>query len=415
MRFPLVMTPLLTRAAFFVTFAACAAAHAATPSLSEVIAGMDTTSPLLAEARLKLSAVRSAYLSSRALPNPAFFAERQNLSGESGSETELTLGIQQPLGFLWSRAPRVSARKLSYEAEQAAYDETRRELTVRVVVAAASYRSLVAQRTMLDSVVQMAERAGRAMEARRREGDVSDYDAKRLQAELIQLQRRRLELTAELNKVAMEFVGLTGLPAEILLSLSPPELPAPSLGDVEAAVQYALQHRLRVESSRKSAEASRRAHTASKLNQLPDFSIGVARKTADPDFSGVLWQADIEIPVWGQRRSERNLARAEYERATVEYQAELQRIEQEVRAAMSEWTLLQGPDATLRSFTVEDAELSLNRGFRLYLSGEFGSLELVDALRTGLEALQAQLDLQTAFLTANLELRRVTGLAILEP
>ena len=54
MRFPVVITPLLTGAAFFMLFAVGHKSWAAVPSLHEVIAGLDTTSPVLAEARLKL-------------------------------------------------------------------------------------------------------------------------------------------------------------------------------------------------------------------------------------------------------------------------------------------------------------------------------------------------------------------------
>ena len=59
--------------------------------------------------------------------------------------------------------------------------------------------------------------------------------------------------------------------------------------------------------------------------------------------------------------------------------------------------------AASQFFNKTDAELSLRRGVQLYTSGEFSSLELADALRAGLDGLQAQLDLQTAYLTANLQ------------
>ena len=94
--------------------------------------------------------------------------------------SERTLGVQQPLNGIWSWASRLSAQKLSWEAEKASYEESRRELTVRVLSAVTDYRSQKQQSELLDSVMVTAEQAQQAMNARRREGDVSDYDAGRL-------------------------------------------------------------------------------------------------------------------------------------------------------------------------------------------------------------------------------------------
>lgn len=414
MRFLFSNTPLLIRAVFFMVLASGRAAWADAPAWNEFVAGLDSTSPKLTEARLKLAAARSAYTRSRAFPNPVVFTEQQTLRGDAGDENETTLGIEQPLGSLWSRNSAISAQRHSFEAAQAAYDESRRMLIVQVVSAAARYRALAQQSALLDSVVTRAEAARRAMEARRHEGDISDYDVQRFQAEWVQLQNRRVLLSAEQNRIAGEFVELTGRSMEALIALSPPELSAPALDDPDSAVRYALEHRPQLREKSGTMKAERAALAASKWNQLPDFSLGIAHKTADPDLSGLVWQAQIEIPIWGQRRSERRLAQATQAASEIEYFAARARTEQEVRAAVSEWTLLKSMTASHPSFDAADADLNLKRALELYASGEFGSLELIDALRTSLDAVQTQLDLQTAELTANLELRRVTGLAILE-
>ena len=160
-----------------------------------------------------------------------------------------------------------------------------------------------------------------------------------LQAELIQLRFRRVELAARLNQTTTEFVALTGLSGEILsLLVLPPKLSLPPFADPDAAVHYALQNRLQLRSKSELAKARKAAFSAAKFDQLPDLSIGMARKTADPDFSGLVWQAEIEIPIWGHRSSQRKIAqRRNMSDREIKYRAELMRTEQEVRAAMSEW------------------------------------------------------------------------------
>jgi len=408
------LTPLLTRAAFFVTFATCAAAHAAPVSWTEVIARLDETSPALAEARFRLAEAEAALAASKALPDPTVFAEGQNLKSGGEHETEQTFGIQQSFSFLWLQRPKTAARKLAYKAEQAAYEETRRELVVRVISLASLYRSLEQQGTLLDTVLSTARQVQQAANARSREGDISDYDAKRLHAELIQLQLRRTRLASERNRTAAELLARAGVSPDTLLHLEPPRLPALPLADAEESARQAVANRLSVQSKHTLAEAGRRAYAAAKLNSWPDFSVGIGRKTVGAEISGLLWRAELEIPISGQRRSERMLARAEWRRADAEYQATLRQAEQEARAAFAEWSALQSALVPSESFDIEDAELSLRRGVQLHLNGEFSSAELVDALRSSLDALAAHLDLQTALLTASLELRRVTGLNILE-
>jgi outer membrane protein, heavy metal efflux system len=414
MRSPL-LTPPLIRAALFVLLAVCHSLQAAPLNISEITAGLDTTSPLLADSKLKLAAARAAYTASRALPNPTLFAEGQTLKNGNGNDNEQTVGVQQSLGFLWSQPSKVAARRLAFEAELAAYEETRRNVIVRIVSTVAHLRSIEQQSALLDTVLLTVERLQDAMNARHREGDVSEYDAKRLSAELIQLQQRRLQLTTEKNKMTVEFVDATGLPASVLIDLVLPHLSVPALESEEEAQRLAIAYRPSLQAKTQMVQASRRAFTAAKLNQWPDFLIGVGRKTAEAKLSGLLWKAELEIPIWGQRRSERNLARAEYERAEIEYQAAVRSVEQEARAAFAMWFFLRKTDAKTQTFNQYDARVNLNRGVQLHASGDFSSAELVDALRSSLDALAAALDLQTARLTTNLELRRATGLPILEP
>jgi outer membrane protein TolC len=414
MRFPHILTPLLTGVAFILLFCIVNYSQAEEISLQSVVAGLDSTSPQLISAKLKLSKAQVEYTSNRALPNPSLFAEGQHLRTGGISEKEQTVGVKQSSGFLWSQSPRVASRKLFYEAELAAYEETKREVICNFIIALSTYKNLELQNTMLDTVLQSAIKAGESMSARLREGDVSNYDAQRVQAELIQLHHRKVMLQDELNQISRQLIAASGLSLETIKTLSLPVLTDPAFDSAEEAVKHALKNRTLILSSQKTVQASSKAHQSAKLNQLPDFSLGLAKKTADPDLSGLLWEAEIELPLWGQRRSERNLAQAELNAANAQYQTDCKVIDYEVRAALNQWNLLQQSRIVEQTFYMKDAQLSLDRGVRLYLTGDFNSLELVDALRTGLDALQANLDLRTRQLAANLELRRLTGLNLLE-
>ena len=56
----------------------------------------------------------------------------------------------------------------------------------------------------------------------------------------------------------------------------------------------------------------------------------------------------------------------------------------------------------------------MTRGVQLYLEGEMSAFELVDALRTNVEAQDAVLSLRNSLAVARAELRRAVGLDPLE-
>ncbi len=413
MRFPVLRLPLLTRAAFFLILISTTIS-AQEMSFQSVIDGLDSTSSVLVQASRQLNEARAQYTASRAIPNPTVFAEGQTLSDHGFTERENTLGIEQSMGFLWSQTPMVEARRFVYESELTAYETIRRDVVAEIIRNLSLLRDLQQLEVLLDTVQQTAEDAMAATAARRQQGDVSDYDAQRMEAELVQLQNRKFALLQEQNQIAQRLTELSGYSAEVLDNLSVPIIPDPPFVDENEAMRYAQAHSLKLRQSEITTQAMRKALLAAKRNQLPDLVLGIARKTADPEFSGWLWQAGIEIPVWGQRRSERNLARAQWKNAEYQQHTQARITEQETLAAMQQWRLLKNIPIASKSATFDNSQLNLHRGIRLYMAGEFGSLELVDALRSVLDAMQANLELHAALLTANLEVRKVTGLAIWE-
>lgn len=383
-------------------------------SLSDLIAAIDSTSPALAEARYSLAQAKAEFTSSRALPNPILFGENQRLEDGGTTEREQTVGIRQPLGFLWSQPSKIASKRLEYETARAGFEEERRQIIASVIVNISQVKALETQAIVLDTVLSQAVYVGEVVKARLQQGDISDYQARRIQAELVQLHGRRVALSQILSDETGQFVELSGMPLDDLRDVAIPEIADPSLTDANDAVAYAMDHRERVRARRKSRESAHKALTASTLNLLPDFSVGIAQRTADPHFSGSVWQAEIAIPLFDQRRSARYLARANELRTQQLYDGELHIVEQQARSAWRQWQLAQNARTATDGFVQPNGQLELNRAVRLFLSGELSTLEFVDALRTNLDAIQAELELEIGILRANLELRRVTGLNMVE-
>jgi outer membrane protein TolC len=378
-------------------------------SLQQIVASIDSTSPVLAEARTNLSRARSAYTGSRAFPNPTVFGSQESLHDDAGT-TERIIGVRQSLGFLWSQAAKRGSAKSAYESAQAEFLEVRRELVVQVLILAFEYDRLQRQSNLMDSVLAQSNQLSKATAARRELGDIAPYDEQRFALEKIQLQNRKQELQQDVSRAQSELMRMTGLAAVSFQGLKLSDPPSPPFKSEDEAVRHALQYRAELTRSEKNVEAARKAVSQARRNQLPDVSLGIGDKTIDPGPGGLYVEGEIEIPLWGQRRSETNAARSELAQAEIQRRSQQQLVEQQVRVAFRQLQLIEQILSTLESSPADSANINMNRGVRLYLEGEMGALELVDALRTGIDAQDAALRLRNSLAVARAELRRAAGL-----
>ncbi len=400
--------------AFFISFVSSPSfAQPEAYSLQQVIASLDSTSPVLAEARTDLARARAVFASSRAFPNPSLYATREGLH-DAAQTTEQVVGVRQSIGFLWSLPSRYSSAKAAYDAARAGYTEARRELEARVILQTFEYDRLRQQSAVLDRVLFQAARLAEATAARRKVGDISPYDEQRFQLEHVQLQNRRQELLGDQQTALTGLVRLTGLPATQLENITLAAPVSPAFASEDEAVRHAVEHRPRLVQAERQSVAARRAHSAARWNQLPSLALLVGTKKLDPGSSGYYLEGELEIPLWNQRRRERNLARAEQEQVDVRYRMEQKAVEQEVRAAYRQLQLVERLQPPAETDLADSASVNMTRGVRLYLEGEMSALELVDALRTGIEAQDAALRLRNSLAVARAEMRRVAGLEPLE-
>ncbi|MBK6766726.1 MAG: TolC family protein [bacterium] len=399
---------LLLGAFFVFVTSTAAAAEFQIYSLRHVAAALDSTSPILAEARWQLEQARAAVSSSRAFPNPTLFGSQETLD-DAESSTERVAGLRQSLGFVWSLRPRLAAANAEVDAAQASYLETKHDLIAHVVQLAFDYDRLKRQFELMDSVLVRADQLAAAIAERRRIGDVAPYDEQRFQLEQVQLRRRKQELQTNASGVLLELVRLTGLPTERLANLALPLPPPTEFRSEDDAVQHALAARPELRRLEQHVAASKHALAQAKWNQLPDFSFGVGQRMLDPGPSGLYFEGELEIPLWNQRRNERNIARAELHLAELQRQRFELSVQAEARQAYRQLQIAERLQPSTDSTLPDSATVNMTRGVQLYLEGEMSAFELVDALRTNVEAQDAVLSLRNSLAVARAELRRAVG------
>ncbi len=382
--------------------------------IHQVLAALDSTSPVLAAARTELAITRAELTASRALPNPTLFVEQEQLSNNDADVKETTIGARQELGFLWSLPARMAAGKSAYKAGLAAYAETRRAVEAEVLLTMYHVATHRPQIALLDTVLALGLRVEKVAEQRKLAGEISGFDVERVRAEVLELSSERAVLAAEYSSSLTHLIELTGLSGPALAALPVPVAAEPPHMSAEMAAQSALRSRPLAAQTQHELTAARRAVSAARWDMLPNFSLGVGQKNADENFTGTVWEAELEIPLFQQRRTTLSVLRARREYAERNRAAREHLIEQEARNAFIEWQALQPADPVQAAASAAKAQRNVESALTLYTEGKLSALELVDALRTGFEANAAAVEIAGRRLAATLQLRRATGLPVWE-
>ncbi len=383
-------------------------------TINEVLAAMDSTSPALAAVRVDLALARAELTTSRAMPNPSLFVEQEQLSNNSVGTKETTIGARQELGFLWSLPARISAGKNSYEAGRAAYTEARRAVEADVLTSIYQIAAQRQQIALLDTILNLGLRLENVAAQRKQAGEISGFDVERVRAEVLELSSERAVLASEYSQSLTHLIEVTGLSGQTLSTLPAPVAVDPLFTSADMAVQSALSNRPLVTQTQHELAAARRALSAARWDMLPGFSLGVGQKNADEDFTGTVWEAELEIPLFQQRRTAISVLRARREFAERNRAAREHRIEQEARNAFREWQALQQADPVQTTASAANARRNVENALTLYTEGKLSALELVDALRTGFEANAAAAEIGARRLASTLQLRLATGLPVWE-
>lgn len=412
MRIPIWDTPLHVRAAFLCLWVSLATFKAEAKGISELFAAIDSHSTALAQARTSLAESRSEYQSSRALPNPTFGYEHEQVKIEDVTEEESVYSISQPLGFLWGYGAGRASAKHAYQAANAEFQERQREIQVQAVAAALTVQSLRLQAAYADTVLNRTRSVVQAMQLRYEAGDVSAFDLHRLQVELLIMEKERKELLLSQQEAERAFTEISGLPAEWCTDFAVSDPPTIQLGSADDAAAFALANRSLLKQADASEQAAALHYKAARRNQLPEFGAMLGRKTIEPGFDGVVIGAEIELPIFGQRRSETGLAKVRSQASQVQNRSVRLQVEREARQAFVLWQQSTGEITGLREADWPHSLADLERGVVMYLAGELTAVELVDVLRSSAESLAARHSLEQSRIISALELRRVTGLPL---
>jgi len=356
----------------------------------------------------RIAEAQSDVIAAQIRPNPELSYEREALNSDEDL-VEQKLVVSRPFDFSGRRALYRAAADQHLEAtrhESAAWlAELTRDIRERYYTALLQQ----ARRDVYAQTQQRIEVLGKALQKRRREGDVSLYDYQRVITERAVIDAEAGNSQRDCATAWQSLWVLLGEDTQAFQSADGtllPDQPAP-LGQLTAVLDQ--QPALRQLDAQSEAYAlQQRAESKT----FPDVTLGLGLRRDETDSqsdNGLVFNASIPLPVTDVRRDKRARFEAQAQVARSDYQLAYERAHAELQSLWQEATRYRQRAAGFREAAVGPAQELIEITEAYYRAGEVGILELLDAYRGALEAELTALELEHRARDASIKLDYLTG------
>lgn len=398
----------------FFLFSPSSAQDARAPS---TVLGLDEAVELALDRspeRRKLEALMARRQASRiaagTLPNPTVSYAIEELRLGDGRYAEWTASAELPLGALLLRGTRRSAADLGMKAASA---EHTRAMAALVLDVRLRYVDVWNARVLLRALEETEPRIlamQQAIDARAREGDISEYERKRLQVELATVRWRRGTAAQEWRAARDALAGLLRLPTDSLdrIELRLPRIDSVSL-DIPALERLARERRADLEALRISRDALSEENAWRRWAWVGDIRVGGGYKRQSDAFAGPLLTLSAPLPLFD--RDQAAIHANEAQRAAL--QAELSALEfsteMEIRNTATSFLQLREQLAALPVPEPDERAGLLATATEAYREGEFSLVEYLDAVTAHVDGAQLTASVLGATLKAAFRLEHAVG------
>ncbi|MEW5929718.1 MAG: TolC family protein, partial [Gemmatimonadota bacterium] len=380
-------------------------------TLAEALRRLDGGSLELRLARGEVEAARARAVTAGTRPNPTAAVDREQLGGE-GSYHETVLSVGQALDLTGQRGARREAGRRDVAAAEARLAAERFRLGAEVRRAYLRASVLEVRLGTLEETGGVFRSVERAGANRLREGDISDYELRRLQTEAARYEVLLADTRLELLQAGRDLARLVGADSGVADDVL---LPADTLGAPTAPAGMAVDSMLAlarvrpdVRAARAEVEAAAAQVEARRRGRRPNPTLSAGLKEQAGGLRGAVIGVSVPLPL--SDRNQGPIAEAEAARALAETRLALalRNAESETRGAWERRRSLAERLALRSGFQTRAA--ALLRSARVsYEEGEMTLVELLDAADAYRTAREAATTLLADYLLSVADLERATG------
>ena len=350
----------------------------------------------------KLSIADIAAEESARIPNPIFSYSREDLRFGNIEYNEWTASGTLPLNFLWNRWSLINSKEKEKEVENLLYSRVKKKIETKV---RNEYKAIILYSELtskFNSFLIQLERLAKVTKDRLSEGDISEYEYRRILLEINKIKTVTGEIEIKKEEYYNNFRLLTGLSNNERLQLTPFEYSLELEDDLSNLILTALEIRKDLLAYKIMIESENSNLSYHKTAMIPEMSLTAGYKEQNDNFNGTVFQLNIAIPLFD--RNQTNIEKSAIQIDLI--QKELQFLKESIKREVSEAYM--GFNIKKKNYE-STMEANLTEIFSTALfSYEVGEITLVDFI-DGMNAYLNGLILQT-----NLEIEVYLNLFRLE-
>lgn len=364
------------------------------------------SNPDLAAAALEVKAVEASILQAGVRPNPEVSAL---LEDTRKATRTTTLQLNQRLELGGKRDARIKAAEKGRDAAQADYLSKRADIQAAVV--GAYFAALEAQENLqlLQSSLQLAQRASEIAAKRVAAGKVAPIEATKARVAEAGVRVELQQANGSMNIARRTLAATWGdaVPAFSMLDGHINDLPA--LPDL-AVVLERMQNSPAFMKSRVEVERRQALVQVERSRRIPDLTVSIGAKRAEQDQRNqMIFGLSIPIPVFDRNQGNLQEALQRADKARDELRGAQLRLDGELRDAYERLKLGRQQVAAFQGEILPAAQSTYEittKGFEL---GKFSFLEVLDAQRVLFQAKAQALRALAETHRAATEIERVAG------
>lgn len=356
---------------------------------------------MVSESELKKSGI---------FPNPSLNYSQEILSNEQVKYKEWTISGSYPINFLWERAGYLEFAENRLQSERKLSEYQKLKIITEVKSTFVKYHFLKNYVGNLHQARNIINGINQTAKEREKEGDISQYEMKRIQLEYLLYTKYESEAKVELQRTLHDLQILI-FPQKKYNDLQTEfrEDTVNYIPDLSELITYAQKNRADFISAKLNHQSQMARLSTEQLKIIPVLSVLIGYKNQSENIKGFVYSVNVEIPLFNRNQANITSAETEVDRTDFEVYAVEKQIGLEVTHAYNNF--LEYADR-LRAFSafefLSEEELLATADFS-YQEGEMTLLELIDALKAFTDAAQLRNELITNYYRSYFQLEMAIG------
>ena len=340
------------------------------------------------------------------LPNPTFSYSREDLESGNLTYNEWIASGTLPLNFLWNRWSRINSKEKAKDVERLLYERLKSKIAADVRSEYYAYFHYSILSSEFNNFLERLDEITRISSARLSEGDISDYEHRRILVEINKIKSIVTEVELKRNKHFNNLSLLIGLNDNKEVELVPFEYSLQFETELNQLSSTALESRKDLLAYRMMIESEESALSYNKMQIIPEMSFTAGYKEQADNFNGTVLQFNFAVPLFDRNQTGIEKSKIQLDLLNKELLFLKEKIKREVSEAYNRFI------SQKRIYdTAKDSQLEsiFSTAVYSYEQGEIPLVGFIDGINAYVDGLILQTDLAIEVFISLFRLEEAVG------